>query len=78
MEELNSCEDHEKWSEAILDFDERFDMGINLATIAFEEKERVIKDAVKDIMVSSVAEELYSFKEGLSLGSIQRAYLCSN
>ena len=64
LEELNSCEDHEKWSEAILDFDERFDMGINSATIAFEEKERVIKDAVKHIMVSSVAEELYSFKEG--------------
>ena len=70
LEELNSCEDHEKWSEAILNFDERFDMGINSATIAFEEKERVIKDAVKYIMVSSVAEELYSFKEGLSLFNV--------
>ena len=51
--------------------DEQFDMGINSATIAFEEKERVIKDAVKHIMVSSVAGELYdSFKEGLSLFNV--------
>ena len=41
-------------------------MGINRATVPFEEKDEVIRGAVKQIMISSVLEEIHSFLEGLS------------
>ncbi len=40
-------------------------MGINKATIPFQEKDEVIRRAVKQVMISSVLEEIYSFIEGL-------------
>jgi hypothetical protein len=56
LEDLNSCDDPKQWNEAMSNFDERFDMGINSATVPFEKKEVILKAAVKHIMLSSVAE----------------------
>lgn len=70
LEDLNSCDDPKQWNEAMSNFDERFDMGINSATVPFEKKEVILKAAVKHIMLSSVAEEIYSFQEGLSLFNV--------
>ena len=70
LEALYSCDDPNKWNELILNFDERFDMGINTACVPFENKEMLIKATVKHIMVSSVAEEIYSFQDGLSLFNV--------
>ena len=70
LEDLNSCNNPEQWNESMSNFDERFDMGINSASVPFEKKEETLKAAVKHIMVSSVAEEIYSFQEGLSLFNV--------
>ena len=70
LEDLLNCQDPKQWSEAILNFDECFDMGINSATIPFEKKDIVLKAAVKHIMLSSVAEEIYCFQAGLSLFNV--------
>ena len=70
LEDLINCQDPSQWSEAILNFDERFDMGINSDSIPYEKKDIVLKAAVKHIMLSSVAEEIYSFQEGLSLFNV--------
>ena len=42
-------------------------MGINKAKVPIERKEYLIPTANKHIMISSVAEEIFSFQEGLSL-----------
>ena len=48
-------------------FDQHFDMGINKPTFPFQAKDEVIRGAVKQIMITSALEELYSFLDGLSL-----------
>ena len=48
-------------------FDKRFEMGINNVTIPIERKEQFAKSVVRHIMINSVAEEVYSFMDGLSL-----------
>lgn len=58
------CETPADWDEAIVQFEERFDMGINKATIPLHEREDFIKATNKHIMVSCVAEEIFSFKKG--------------
>ena len=45
----------------------RFDMGINSASIPIEKKQELVMGVVKHTMISSVAEEICSFTEGLSL-----------
>ena len=64
---LLSCETPVAWDEVINQFDEWFDMGINKAKVPIEQKEYLIRTANKHIMISSVAEEIFSFQEGLSL-----------
>jgi hypothetical protein len=66
LQSLNACTTPDEWAKAVMSFEERFDMGINKATVPFEEKEELIKAAAKHIMISSALEEIYSFKEGLS------------
>lgn len=66
LESLLACESEDAWYQAISDFDERFDMGINVS-IPIQQKEELVKSVVKHIMISSVAEEVFSFAEGLSL-----------
>lgn len=67
---LLSCDTPEAWNDAISKFDERFDMGITKAKISIEDKEYLIRTANKHVMISSVAEEIFSFQEGLSLFGI--------
>lgn len=67
LNNLLSCETPVASDEAINQFDEQFDMGINKAKIRIEQKEYLIRTANKHIMISSVAEEIFSFQEGLSL-----------
>lgn len=54
------------WDEAILKFEEWFDMVITKAKFPIEEKNDVIMAANRHIMVNSVAEEIFSFQEGLA------------
>lgn len=67
LKALLECENPTIWDEAIMKFEERFDMGINKVKIPLEEKEDFIRATNKHIMVSSVAEEIFSFQEGLSV-----------
>ena len=62
-----ACEDKDTWNEEIAHFQERFDMGINSASIPIEKKQELVMGVVKHTMISSVAEEIFSFTEGLSL-----------
>lgn len=62
---LLNCEDAANWDDAILQFEERFDMGITKAKINMEERNDVIKATNKHITISSVAEEIFSFQERL-------------
>ena len=66
LRSLNSCTNPDEWTKALMIFEERFDMGINKATVSFEEKEELIRAAAKHIMISSALEEIHSFQEGLS------------
>ena len=66
LRSLNSCTNPDEWTKALIIFEERFDMGINKATVSFEEKEELIRAAAKHIMISSALEEIHSFQEGLS------------
>ena len=67
LESLVACEDEDTWNEGIANFQERFDMGINSASIPIEKKQELVMGVVKHTMISSVAEEIFSFTEGLSL-----------
>ena len=67
LKSLDACKTSEDWASAFMTFDQRFDMGINKATVPFHEKDEVIRAAVKHIMITSALEEIYSFLEGLSL-----------
>lgn len=67
LKALLLCEDPNHWDEAIRNFEERFDMGITKARLPIEEKNGFIKATNRHIMVSSVAEEIFSFKEGLNI-----------
>ena len=66
LKSLNACTTAEEWAKALMIFDEHFDMGINRATIPIQEKDEVIRCAVKQIMITAALEEIYSFLEGLS------------
>ena len=66
LSSLVECESEQSWNEAIANFDERFEMGINRALLPISQKEGFIKHAVKHVMISSVAEEVFSFCERLS------------
>ena len=67
LNSLLSCTTPADWNEALNVFDERFDMGINKATIPLEQKEHLVRMTNKHIMISCVAEEILSFQQGLSL-----------
>lgn len=66
LKALLHCEDPNHWDEGILKFEEWFDMVITKAKFPIEEKNDVIMAANRHIMVSSVAEEIFSFQEGLA------------
>ena len=64
---LVASESEETWNNEMSSFDERFDMDINNVSIPIERKEEFAKSVVRHLMISSVAEETYSFMDGLSL-----------
>lgn len=64
---LIDCKTEDDWNEVIANFPERFDMGINNAKVPMAKKQELFMGVVKHIMISSVAEEIYSFTQGLSL-----------
>ena len=67
LNNLLSCETPAAWDKAINKLDEWFDMRINKAKIPIEQKEYLVHTANKHIMISCVAEEIFSFQEGLFL-----------
>jgi hypothetical protein len=64
---LLACESEASWNKEVSSFHERFDMGINNVSVPIERKEDLARSVVKHIMISSVAEEIFSFMDGLSL-----------
>lgn len=67
LSSLVACECKDTWKEGIVNFQERFDMGINNVSMPIEKKQELVMGVVKHIMISAVAEEIFSFVEGLSI-----------
>ena len=60
-----SC-DEESFAHAVNSFPERFDMGYTKAVVKLKDKDELVSACIKHVVISSVAEEIYSFKKGLS------------
>jgi len=56
------CEDLNRWDEAILNFKERFDMGVTKARLPIGEKNGVIKATNRHIMVSRCCRGNFQFQ----------------
>ena len=63
---ISTCSDEASFISALSSFPERFDMGYTKAVVAFEDKNDLLNACVKHVVLSSVAEEIYSFKKGLA------------
>ena len=66
LKNISSCCDEASFTDAVQNFPERFDMGHTKASITFEDKKDLLNACIKHIVLSSVAEEIYSFKKGLT------------
>lgn len=66
LKRISSCCNEVSLTDAIEEFPERFDMGYTTATVIFENKNDLLNACVKYIVLSSVEEEIYSFKKGLA------------
>ena len=60
-----SC-DEESFAHAVNGFPERFDMGYTKAVVKLQDKDELVSACIKHVVISIVAEEIYSFKKGLS------------
>lgn len=63
---ISNCSDEASFISAVNSFPERFDMGYTKATVTFEDKNELLNACVKHVVLSCVAEEIYSFKKGLA------------
>ena len=60
-----SC-DEESFAHAVNGFPERFDMDYTKAVVKLQDKDELVSACIKHVVISIVAEEIYSFKKGLS------------
>ena len=63
---ISNCSDKASFISAVNSFPERFDMGYTKATVTFEDKNELLSACVKHVVLSCVAQEIYSFKKGLA------------
>ena len=61
---ISNCSDEASFISAVNSFPERFDMGYTKATVTFEDKNELLNACVKHVVLSCLAEEIYSFKKG--------------
>ena len=64
--QIQSCNNETDLSELISSFSERFDMGYTKPVISLKDKDDLVRFCSKHIVISSVAEEIFSFRRGLS------------
>lgn len=65
LTKIFECNDNSSFSQAVSEFSERFDMGYIKAVVNLKDKGRMIDTCLRHIMISSIAEEMASFKKGL-------------
>ena len=63
---ISNCSDEASFISAVNSFPECFDMGYTKATVTFEDKNELLSACVKHVVLSCVAQEIYSFKKGLA------------
>ena len=66
MIQIQSCNNETELSELISSFDERFYMGYTKPVISLKDKGDLVRFCSKHIVISSVAEEIFSFHRCLS------------
>ena len=66
LKKISSCCDEASFIDAVQKFPERFDMGYTKATVTFQDKNDLLNACIKHIVLSSVAEEIYSFRKGVT------------
>ena len=66
LKNISSCCEEASFTDAVQTFPERFDMGYTKATVTFEDKNDLLNACIKHIVLSSAAEEIYSFRKGLA------------
>lgn len=63
--EIAACNNEDDFSNLVSNFPERFDMGYNKPFVTLQDKNDLIKSCSKHIVISSVAEKIFSFRKGL-------------
>ena len=64
--QIQGCNNESELSNIVSSFPERFDMGYTKPVITLNHKDDLIRFCSKHIVISSVAEEIFSFCKGLS------------
>ena len=65
LKNISSCCEEASFTDAVQKFPKLFYMGYTKATVTFEDKNDLLNACIKHIVLSSVAEEIYSFRKGL-------------
>ena len=66
IKKITESFDEESFAHAVNSFPERFDMGYTKAVVKLQDKDGLVSACIKHVVISIVAEEIYSFKKGLS------------
>ena len=66
LKNISSYCDEASFTAAVQKFPECFDLGYTKATVTFEDKNDLLNACIKHIVLSSVAEEIYSFRKGVA------------
>ncbi len=64
--QIQSCNNEPELSDLTNSFLERFDMGYTKPVVILKDKDDLIRFCSKHIVISSVAEEIFSFRKGLN------------
>lgn len=66
LTEIQGCSNKQELSAKLNNFMEKFDMGYTRPVVTLSDKDDLIKFCAKHIVISSVVEEIFSFRKGLS------------
>jgi hypothetical protein len=64
--QIQGCNNEAELSNIVNSFPERFDMGYTKPVLTLNDKDDLIRFCSKHVVISSVAEEIFSFRKGLS------------
>ncbi|CAB4014342.1 G2 M phase-specific E3 ubiquitin- ligase [Paramuricea clavata] len=65
--QIQGCNNEAELSNIVNSFPERFDMGYTKPVLTLNDKDDLIRFCSKHVVISSVAEEIFSFRKGLSI-----------